>query len=198
MCRIKIIGVYDNQFVLEAYSGDLNSRLVQYSDHGDLCPCQMVCYSYARYHGSSVFRSPFGEWTVIHTTIWTPDQVKVGFSDVGYSDLLCRYPSQWLKGKFTQWNHSWLYFFRFQRGLLWKYNCFIEEKMPLCTRFGLDQHNLFTTDIFEIAWHDKFCRPSGPQNCKHIVKNVIHKESLINDVMQIWTLTDPLPPPPSH
>ena len=41
------------------YSGDLDSKLVQYSDHGDMFDCQMVPNSDARYHDSLVFRSPF-------------------------------------------------------------------------------------------------------------------------------------------
>ena len=41
-------------------SGDLNSNLVPYSDHGDLFAHRMVHYSEARYDGSSVFRSSFG------------------------------------------------------------------------------------------------------------------------------------------
>ena len=38
-------------------SGDLISELVWFSDHGDTFDCQMFCYSGARYHGSSIFRS---------------------------------------------------------------------------------------------------------------------------------------------
>ena len=41
------------------YSGDLNSKLIRYSDKVDLFAHQMVPYSDARYHGSWVFRSQF-------------------------------------------------------------------------------------------------------------------------------------------
>ena len=40
---------------VQGYSGDLNSKLVRYSDHGDLFVHYMVGYSNAQYHGSSVF-----------------------------------------------------------------------------------------------------------------------------------------------
>ena len=52
---LRITGRGDN------YSGDLNSSLVQYSDYVKLFAYQMVCYSGALYHGSFVFRSPFGQ-----------------------------------------------------------------------------------------------------------------------------------------
>ena len=42
------------------FSGDLNSKLVGYSDHGDLLARRMVRYLDAWYHGCSVISSPFG------------------------------------------------------------------------------------------------------------------------------------------
>ena len=61
-------------------SGNLNNKLVQYLGHGDLFAHGMVCYPDARYHGSSVFRSPFGLRTGIQTTILIP----VRYSDAQY------------------------------------------------------------------------------------------------------------------
>ena len=49
------------------YSCNLNSKLLQYSDHGDLLARQMVPYSDA--HGSLVFKSSFGKRTSVQTTI---------------------------------------------------------------------------------------------------------------------------------
>ena len=50
------------------YSSSLKSELDRYSDDGDLFARWMVCYSDARYHGSSVFRSAFGltDWYSDH------------------------------------------------------------------------------------------------------------------------------------
>ena len=36
------------QILIFLYSGNLNSEIVQYSDHGDLLNCQMVHYSDAQ------------------------------------------------------------------------------------------------------------------------------------------------------
>ena len=43
----------------DVYSGDLNCKLVWYSDDGDLFALQILWYSDSQYHGSLVFRSPF-------------------------------------------------------------------------------------------------------------------------------------------
>ena len=66
------------------YSGDLDSLLVRYSDHGDLFDNQIVCYSYIWCHGSLVFRSPFGYRLVFRppfkyqSVIQMPDAMVLG------------------------------------------------------------------------------------------------------------------------
>ena len=63
-------GLISSYSFTRLYSGDLNSKLLQYSDDGDLFACQMVHYSDAQYHhGSSVFGLPFGQRIGMQTTI---------------------------------------------------------------------------------------------------------------------------------
>ena len=62
-------------FLCSLYVGDLNRKLVQYSNHGDLFNRQMVPYSDALYHDSLVFISTFGYQTttgipVRYTDAW--------------------------------------------------------------------------------------------------------------------------------
>ena len=51
---------YWHKLLVKIYSGDLKSKIVRYSDRGDLYYRWMVHYSDAWYHCSSVFRLPFG------------------------------------------------------------------------------------------------------------------------------------------